>query len=689
MRCIEKTLYTNGRIVTMDAAGTVAEAVLVAGNVIEAVGSKDGLAALAGPGCRTVDLKGASLYPGFIDTHSHASLYAMWKTHCRCPGIAHLEDVYPLIRRQAERVRGDDGIVVYNFDDTDIPERRGPTKRELDAVMPDRPVLVFHISGHTCYANSKALERIGVNPDAPFDDVNVFLGKDGLPNGYIAEEMAFKAMGELMPALDQERHKALVRECVAEYNAQGFTSAHDSAVGIGNLSAETVYRTYNQLYESGELNMRVYLATMEQPFRRLEPTGLLDGPGNRFVQYSAVKTLADGSIQAGTAAIPEGYFFDPSLRPGIIGTQDYWDEMVYHWHSRGRQLSIHCNGVGAIETIITAVERAQARCPRKDARHLIIHCQMATDEHVRRMKEAGILPSFYGLHVWNWGDRHRDIFLGPDRAARLDPAGSAVRAGLPFSLHADTPVLPQMTMLSIHTAVNRETKGGAVLGPDQRISTLEAVRAYTSYAALFSHSEAWRGTIEPGKVADFVIPSEDILEAPAGRLVGITFAAAIVDNRVARRTPFKAENRGNRERGEPFLKKGISLPSPKSAARSPSLPFQRLLTLSNPVRSIPRFLLNRAAHRKTDVLRIGGGVRFCEGEGCCAAPPFSWGPCGGRDSQRSLFFSYCGPMTFIYSTAEKNSMIRPRMNASSKLDISAMSPPRSTAAPMPTSHAIR
>ena len=428
MRCIEKTLYTNGRIVTMDAAGTVAEAVLVAGNVIEAVGSKDGLAALAGPGCRTVDLKGASLYPGFIDTHSHASLYAMWKTHCRCPGIAHLEDVYPLIRRQAERVRGDDGIVVYNFDDTDIPERRGPTKRELDAVMPDRPVLVFHISGHTCYANSKALERIGVNPDAPFDDVNVFLGKDGLPNGYIAEEMAFKAMGELMPALDQERHKALVRECVAEYNAQGFTSAHDSAVGIGNLSAETVYRTYNQLYESGELNMRVYLATMEQPFRRLEPTGLLDGPGNRFVQYSAVKTLADGSIQAGTAAIPEGYFFDPSLRPGIIGTQDYWDEMVYHWHSRGRQLSIHCNGVGAIETIITAVERAQARCPRKDARHLIIHCQMATDEHVRRMKEAGILPSFYGLHVWNWGDRHRDIFLGPDRAARLDPAGSAVRA---------------------------------------------------------------------------------------------------------------------------------------------------------------------------------------------------------------------------------------------------------------------
>lgn len=532
MQCIEKTLYTNGKVVTMDAAGTVAEAVLVSGGVIEAVGTESELLPLAGPRCRRVDLHGASLYPGFIDTHSHTSLYAMWKTHYRCPSIERLEDVYPLILKQAERVQGNNGIVVYNFDDTDIAEQRGPTRQELDAVMPHRPVLVFHISGHTCYANSRALERIGVAPDKPIQDVNVFLGADGLPNGCIAEEMAFRAMEELMPALGQEQHKDIVRECVAEYNAQGFTSAHDAAVGIGNLSAETVYHTYNQLHAAGELNMRVYLSTMEPHFRRLEPTGLLDGPGNRFVCCCSIKTLADGSIQAGTAAIPEGYYFKPDLKPGIIGTQEEWDELVLYWHSRGRQLSIHGNGVGAIETIITAVERAQARCPKKDTRHLLIHSQMATDDQLRRMKAAGLLPSFYGLHVWNWGDRHRDIFLGPERGARINPAGSAARIGLPFSLHADTPVLPQMTMLSIHTAVNRETKKGHVLGPEQRVSTLDAVRAYTSAAALFSFSEGWRGTIEPGKVADFVIPSEDILDAPVQRLRDITFTATIVDNRV-------------------------------------------------------------------------------------------------------------------------------------------------------------
>ncbi|MFR0873584.1 MAG: amidohydrolase family protein [Bilophila wadsworthia] len=277
-------------------------------NVIEAVGSKDGLAALA-TRLRTVDLRSASSTPA-SSTRTATLRVAMWKTHCRCPGIAHLEDVYPLIRKQAERVRDGDGIVVYNFDDTDIPERRGPTKRELDAVMPDRPVLVFHISGHTCYANSKALERIGVNPDAPFDDVNVFLGKDGLPNGYIAEEMAFKAMGELMPALDQERHKALVRECVAEYNAQGFTSAHDSAVGIGNLSAETVLP---------HLQPAVRIRRAEQPasiWRRWSslsagwsPRASSTGRATASC-ISAVKTLADGSIQAGPPPSP-GYFFDP------------------------------------------------------------------------------------------------------------------------------------------------------------------------------------------------------------------------------------------------------------------------------------------------------------------------------------------------------------------------------------------
>ena len=453
--------------------------------------------------------------------------------------------MYPLIRRQAERVRGDDGIVFYNFDDTDIPERR-PTKG-VDAVMPTVPLLVFHHISIPA-ANSKALERIGVNPDAPFDDVNVFLGKDGLPNGYIAEEMAFKAMGELMPALDQERHKALVRECVAEYNAQGFTSAHDSAVGIPGLGAEPERRNSavgNRQPERREQDMPhltssprirraeqcVYLATMEQPFRRLEPTGLLDGPGNRFVQYSAVKTLADGSIQAGPPPSPKGF-----LRPlaqaghhrhaGLLGRDGlplaFAGPPAFHPLQRRRGHRNHHHGGGTGAGPLPPQGRPASDHPLPDG-----------DRRACPAHEGGGHPA---LVLWaarlELGRPALDIFLGPDRAARLDPAGSAVRAGLPFSLHADTPVLPQMTMLSIHTAVNRETKGGAVLGPDQRISTLEAVRAYTSYAALFSHSEAWRGTIEPGKVADFVIPSEDILEAPAGRLKGITFAAAIVDNRV-------------------------------------------------------------------------------------------------------------------------------------------------------------
>ena len=250
------------------------------------------------------------------------------------------------------------------------------------------------------------------------------------------------------------------------------------------------------------------------------------------MQYSAVKTLADGSIQAGTAAIPEGYFFDPSLRPGIIGTQDYWDEMVYHWHSRGRQLSIHCNGVGAIETIVTAVERAQARCPRKDARHLIIHCQMATDEHVRRMKEAGILPSFYGLPVWNWGDRHRDIFLGPDRAKRISPLRSALKRGIPFSNHNDTFVTPIDPLLSVWSAVNRRTSGGRILGENQTIPVMDALRSVTSWAAYQACEERIKGRLEPGKLADFVILEANPLTVAKETIKDIRISATIVGDEV-------------------------------------------------------------------------------------------------------------------------------------------------------------
>ncbi len=210
------------------------------------------------------------------------------------------------------------------------------------------------------------------------------------------------------------------------------------------------------------------------------------------------------------------------------------EALVFTAHSAGQQAVIHGNGNGAIEAAVQAVEKAQARFPRADPRHLLIHCQMASDAQLARMRAAGLWPSFFGLHVWNWGDRHHDVFLGPERAARIDPCGSAARLGLPFSLHADTPVLPQMTMQSIHTAVNRRTRAGRLLGADQRVSVLDALRAYTTYAAAMCFEERNRGSIEPGKAADFTLLDADPRAVPPEKIRDVRIVSVISMGRPAR-----------------------------------------------------------------------------------------------------------------------------------------------------------
>ena len=144
---------------------------------------------------------------------------------------------------------------------------------------------------------------------------------------------------------------------------------------------------------------------------------------------------------------------------------------------------------------------------------MLIHAQTVSDEHLQRMKAIGVIPSFFVRHVEVWGDRHKKYFLGPERAARLDPCGSAVALGMPFGLHVDTPILPPTVLDSIHNAVNRVTSGGEVLGPDQRISPREAVKAYTTYAALCCAGEKDRGQLSPGRFADFVVLDRSIEES--------------------------------------------------------------------------------------------------------------------------------------------------------------------------------
>lgn len=524
----ERTLFYNGRIVTMDAADTHADAVLVAGDRIEAVGGADELRALGGIG-RETDLAGGTLYPGFIDTHSHLDMFAAWSFYAYCGGTSTMAEALDILRKHADAQSDAPIIMGYGYDDTATADRRGPTAAELDAIFGDRPAILTHISIHAAYVNTAILNMLGIAPDRPHDHIDVVC-ENGRPTGLLTETMAMRALALLPPTTPQSLGAGL-ETAMRAYNAQGFTSTIGGGLGLSGLCGDVTLRVMGALELEGKMTVRCHLPFLDTGFEAALSCGLLAGPGSAYVRPHGIKLITDGSIQAFTAAIPEGYHARPDTRPEPIISQEDMDTAVFRAHAAGQQVVAHGNGNGAIERVILAVERAQARCPRADPHHLLIHCQTASDSQLARMKAAGLEPSFFVLHVWNWGDRHRDIFLGPERAARIDPCGSAVRLGLPFSLHADTPVLPQMTMRSIHAAVNRITSSGKILGPEQRVSPLEAMRAYTVYAAGMCLDAANRGSIEPGKLADFTLLDADPRTVAAESIKDIAILSTVSGGR--------------------------------------------------------------------------------------------------------------------------------------------------------------
>ena len=244
-----------------------------------------------------------------------------------------------------------------------------------------------------------------------------------------------------------------------------------------------------------------------------ENGGFVSGFGDRWLKLGAVKMSQDGSNQGFTGYFSKPYFTafkgDATYRGYPRRGRAALTEMVKQVHRAGYQIAIHGNGDAAIDDILHAFREAQQELPRPDARHRIEHCQYVREDQLDEIAELGITPSFFVGHVFYWGDRHRDVFLGPERAARISPLRSAERRGIRFTIHDDTPVTPVNPLRLVWTAVNRTTRSGQVLGAEQRVSVRQALRAVTIDAAWQNFEQDSKGSIEVGKLADFVILSDD------------------------------------------------------------------------------------------------------------------------------------------------------------------------------------
>ncbi|WP_198351222.1 amidohydrolase [Flavisphingomonas formosensis] len=535
------TLYVNGTVIPMTGAGDVAQAVAVKDGRILRVGSSADLLRLRGKATRVVDLGGKTMLPGFIDAHGHISMLAQFVDFAQLmpPPVGTVGDMSGLLaalRKQAAD-KPDGWIVGVGYDDAELAEKRHPTRQELDTVSADRPIMLLHVSGHLATLNTKALELVGMlHPDADPQGGVIRREADGkTASGVIEEKAIFLAAAKLpQPTIDTQL--ARLDKAQHIYAANGLTTAQDGA------STPDMLPMWREAEKRGSLFIDVDVVPafwMPWPERDTLP---FNAPYDRHLRFAGVKLILDGSPQGRTAWLTKPVPVPPAGRDAHYhGYPQITDEVLRaklkEAADKGWQVFAHVNGDAAIQQLIDAVAAVDAGRTSPMARTIAIHAQTARTDQLAVMRRLDIQPSFFASHTYYWGDWHREVALGPERADRISPQREAIDVGLRPSIHNDAPVVPPDMIRLIWSAVTRRTRSGDILGPGERVTPYEALMEVTSNAAWQLHEEAEKGVIAPGKLADLVILDSNPLAVPREALDRVRVVATIKEGRTIFGTP--------------------------------------------------------------------------------------------------------------------------------------------------------
>ncbi|MEU8879973.1 amidohydrolase [Streptomyces hydrogenans] len=553
-------VFVGGRVVTVDAEFSVAEALAVTGSVISAVGTREDVAALIGPDTRVVDLEGATLLPGINDSHLHGCAFGMasppLSVEVGHPAVSSLAEVAEAVREAVGRASAGQWITGHGWDTGYLAEcaadpSRHPARGDLDAVSPDHPVVLYSFSGHATWVNSKALELIGIDRHtvAPPGGA-VVTDEAGEPTGLL-HEGAQALVQNALPPLDRQERTDAIKSALATLARLGVTSYTEPGLGPGGdgimrgaLGTETL-EVYRRLLDDGELTARVGVlllptgmaGTAEEFARTLDALDVAGEDDPRRLAIHGVKVFADGIVPNKTAWMHEPYVGGGcgSLCVGGDLDDDRIAEigaMIRHAHAAGHQLGVHATGDRAIDTVTDAFAAAAAAHPRDDARHYVIHGDFLTP-HAMKVLAA----HDYGVNMnptikWTVADMEEE-FVGVGRAAYAWPYRDALDAGVRVASGSDAPVTHPDWRQGVATMVLRESKAaGRVSGPEQRIALAEAIRTYTIDAAWQDFADDWKGSLETGKVADLCVVEGDLLGADPHTIPDMPVVLTVLDGRV-------------------------------------------------------------------------------------------------------------------------------------------------------------
>jgi predicted amidohydrolase YtcJ len=506
----------NANICTMNPKKPKAQALLIRNRKITAVGANAEIIKQKTRKTKTIDLKGKTVFPGFVDCHIHMSSYAKTLEQIGLRDVVSIRQLQQRLKEAVMKKPPAAWIVARGFDQEKFREKRFPTRYDLDKAAPDHPVLITRVCGHLSVANSKALELANITKDTKLLESGKIEKdpKTGEPTGVLLEN-AQNIVTSVMPKLDERDLLRIYGQALKKAAENGLTDVHCITDDLRDISI------IQELRKQNDLSIRVHMVINAECLDELATVTL---PKDAKTKVRCIKVFADGSLGARTAALHEPYT-DAKKRKGIlIYTPEKLEKLLEKVHEAGFQLAVHGIGDRAIETVLDALETTLRKKPKKDHRHRIEHASVLNRKLIQRMRKLGVIASVQPHFVVSdfWTTKR----LGKQRARWAYPFKSLVKSGIVACGGSDCPIEPIDPLLGVWAAVARS------LFPQERLSVDEAVRMYTCNAAFASHEESIKGTIEPGKLADFTVLSQDPHDIEPDDIEGINVEMTIVDGEI-------------------------------------------------------------------------------------------------------------------------------------------------------------
>ena len=527
-------IFYNGRINTLDQMGTVCSAVGATNGIVTALGSDNELQRMKGPKTEVVDLKGAVMFPGFMEAHNHLAIYGylLAGLDLSPAKVKKIDDILSLVKEQTDRLPAGTWIKGSRYAEYFLAENRYPTRKDLDQVSPDHPVILYHTSFHACALNSLALKNLDINRETVSPQGGI-IEKDpvsGEPTGVLHDQAMLDVFNKLfyedLAAMTAKERVDLCATTTQRYAELGLVFAADALVVPQTLSM------YQDTLAAGRLKIRIYTMNYEPMVEPLTGSQIKTGFGSQHLRIGPIKIFADGGMSNRTAAVSKPYLTPPFEKGLKTQSREELIEKIKWYHDCGYQIAIHAQGDEGISDTLDAFEAVLGSQSNNPPRHRIEHAGCLYPELLKRAVDMNIYVSVQPVFFGELGDGWIEAF-GADLVHQLYPFKSMLQAGMKIGGSSDCPVCELDPRKGIRDAMLRRTPSGEILGPQETLSLEQALGLYTQGAAYLSFDEGRNGSIETGKRADFTVMATDPREVKPEEIPEIPFTMTVVDGEIA------------------------------------------------------------------------------------------------------------------------------------------------------------